>query len=71
MTPVSKTHRPQEYGFWVYVGPQTGGVEGYREQDWNILLDDVAEMLRKCAAGQGNLVINIGPQGDGSIPPKR
>ena len=33
----------KEYGFWVHVGPQTGGVEGYRERDWEILLDDMAE----------------------------
>ena len=25
-------------------------------------------MLRKCAAGQGNLLLNIGPKGDGSVP---
>jgi len=28
----------------------------------------VAEMLRQCAAGCGNLVINVGPEGDGSVP---
>ena len=30
---------------------------------------DVAEMLRQCAAGCGNLVLNVGPMGDGTIPP--
>ncbi len=28
----------------------------------------IAEMLRKAAAGQGNLLLNVGPMGDGSIP---
>jgi len=28
----------------------------------------VAEMLRTCAAGQGNLLLNVGPKGDGSLP---
>lgn len=29
---------------------------------------DVARMLTECAAGAGNLLLNIGPRGDGSIP---
>jgi len=29
---------------------------------------DVAELLRQCAAGCGNLILNVGPKGDGSIP---
>ena len=29
---------------------------------------DVAEMLRQCATGVGNLIINVGPKGDGSLP---
>ena len=29
---------------------------------------EVCEMLRQCAAAQGNLLLNIGPKGDGSIP---
>ena len=28
----------------------------------------IAGMLRKAAAGQGNLALNVGPKGDGSIP---
>jgi len=28
----------------------------------------VAEMLRQCAAGCGNLLVNVGPRGDGTIP---
>lgn len=28
----------------------------------------VADMLKKCSQGQGNLLLNIGPRGDGSIP---
>ena len=28
----------------------------------------VAEMVRKCAAGCGNLLLSIGPRGDGSVP---
>ena len=31
---------------------------------------EIAEMLRKAAAGQGNLLLNIGLKGDGSIPQK-
>ena len=30
----------------------------------------VTEMLRKCASGCGNLLLNVGPKGDGSIPEK-
>ena len=30
----------------------------------------VAEMLCKCAAGRGNLLLNVGPMGDGTIPPE-
>lgn len=29
---------------------------------------DVVQMLMTCAAGHGNLLLNIGPRGDGSIP---
>ena len=29
---------------------------------------DIADILRQCAAGQGNLVLNLAPKGDGSIP---
>lgn len=28
----------------------------------------IAESLRQCAAGQGNLMLNLAPRGDGSIP---
>jgi alpha-L-fucosidase len=28
----------------------------------------VVELLRQCAAGQGNLMLNLAPKGDGSIP---
>lgn len=30
----------------------------------------IVEMLATCAAGQGNLLLNIGPRGDGSVPPR-
>jgi len=29
---------------------------------------DVADILRQCAAGQGNLMLNLAPRGDGSAP---
>jgi len=29
----------------------------------------VCEMLRRCSSGQGNLLLNIGPMGDGTVPP--
>lgn len=42
---------------------------GYHQGDHNWKSPkDIAEMLRKCAAGCGNLLLNIGPKGDGSIP---
>jgi alpha-L-fucosidase len=28
----------------------------------------VVEMLRQCSAGNGNLLLNVGPRGDGSVP---
>lgn len=30
----------------------------------------IADMIRKAAAGQGNLLLNVAPKGDGSIPDK-
>lgn len=32
-----------EYGFWVYTGVGCGGCEGYREEQWEQLLDDMAD----------------------------
>lgn len=29
---------------------------------------EVIDMLRKCSCGHGNLLLNIGPEGDGSVP---
>jgi len=33
----------KEFGFWVYTGPKTGGCEGYREPEWDSLLNDMAQ----------------------------
>ena len=42
---------------------------GYHRGDTNWKSPkEVAEMLRQCAAGGGNLIINVGPCGDGSVP---
>jgi len=29
----------------------------------------IAALLQRCAAGRGNLLLNVGPRGDGSLPP--
>jgi len=43
---------------------------GYHRGDQNWKSPkDIAEILRQCAAGQGNLMLNCAPKGDGSIPP--
>ncbi|MBN2450043.1 MAG: alpha-L-fucosidase, partial [Lentisphaeria bacterium] len=36
-------------------------------EDWRSVRQ-VLDMLRTCAAGQGNLLLNIGPKADGSVP---
>ena len=42
---------------------------GYHTRDHNWKSPKIiAEMLRKAAAGRGNLLLNVGPKGDGSIP---
>jgi alpha-L-fucosidase len=38
-------------------------------EDWQSVRD-VLRMLRTCAAGGGNLLLNIGPLPDGSVPPE-
>jgi len=38
-------------------------------EDWQSVRD-VLRMLRSCAAGDGNLLLNIGPLPDGSVPPE-
>lgn len=43
----------REFGFWVYTGPNTGGCEGYREPEWDALLDDMA------AGGMNSLAICV------------
>jgi alpha-L-fucosidase len=37
------------------------------DHDWKSP-KEVAGMLRQCAAGQGNLLLNVGPMGDGTVP---
>lgn len=37
--------------------------------DWRSVRE-VLDLLRTCAAGQGNLLLNIGPAPDGSVPPE-
>ena len=51
----------------VYMNLNESG--GYHKGDHNWKSPkDVAEILRQCAAGQGNLMLNLAPKGDGSIP---
>jgi len=38
------------------------------DEDWHSSRD-VLDMLLTCASGQGNLLLNIGPAPDGSVPP--
>jgi alpha-L-fucosidase len=38
-------------------------------EDWRPVRE-VIDMLRTCAAGGGNLLLNIGPKPDGSVPPE-
>jgi alpha-L-fucosidase len=39
------------------------------DEDW-LSVRDVLGMLCKCAAGGGNLLLNVGPLPDGSVPPQ-
>ena len=39
------------------------------EQDW-VSTKDIALMLRKCSMGGGNLLLNVGPMGNGALPPQ-
>lgn len=42
---------------------------GYHRGDHNWKTPaQIAEVLRQCAAGQGNLMLNLAPKGDGSVP---
>jgi len=46
------------------------GVWGWRPdppEDW-VSTRNILDMLRKAASGGGNLLMNIGPRGDGSVP---
>jgi len=37
------------------------------EEDW-VSVKDIAMMLRKCSIHGGNLLLNVGPQGNGALP---
>lgn len=53
---------------WEVCAP-TGDSWSYHRGDNNwISAKDIAEILRHCAAGCGNLLLNVGPKADGSIP---
>lgn len=61
--------RPSQPGrAWeVYLNLNESG--GYHRGDHNWKsAKDIAEILRQCAAGQGNLMLNLAPRGDGSAP---
>jgi len=49
----------------------TNGAWGYVPSsiDW-VSVRQILEMLRTAAAGGGNILINIGPKADGSVPPE-
>ncbi|MCG2660822.1 MAG: alpha-L-fucosidase [Kiritimatiellae bacterium] len=60
---MARAGRPWE----VYMNLNESG--GYHKGDHNWKSPkDVAEILRQCSAGQGNLMLNLAPRGDGSIP---
>ena len=67
-TPEGHVSVSPEGRLWeVYLNLNESG--GYHRGDHNWKSpQDVAEILRQCAAGQGNLMLNLGPKGDGSIP---
>lgn len=67
-TPEGHVAASPEGRLWeVYMNLNESG--GYHKGDhhWKSP-QDIAELLRQCAAGQGNLMLNLAPKGDGSIP---
>jgi alpha-L-fucosidase len=67
-TPEGHVSVSKEGQLWeVYLNLNESG--GYHKGDHNWKsAKDIAEVLRQCAAGQGNLLLNLAPKGDGSIP---
>ncbi|MFA7159544.1 MAG: alpha-L-fucosidase [Kiritimatiellia bacterium] len=59
----SEPGRPWE----AYMNLNSSGGYHRGDRDWKSP-GTVAEILRQCAAGQGNLMLNLAPMGDGSIP---
>lgn len=48
---------------WGYIDSAQAAVYSYSAQD-------IVTMLHQCAQGRGNLLLNIGPTPDGSVPPE-
>lgn len=67
-TPEGHVSVSPEGRLWeVYLNLNESG--GYHKGDYNWKSPkDIADILRQCAAGQGNLMLNLAPQGDGSMP---
>jgi len=49
-------------------GASWGYMQGAEVDAWRCR--DIVKMLAECAGGQGNLLLNIGPRPDGSVPPE-
>lgn len=67
-TPEQHLTAPVPYRPWeacVTLNNSWGYVEG--DDTWKHPLE-VSEMLKSCASNGGNLLLNVGPRGDGSIP---
>lgn len=67
-TPEGHVSVSEEGKLWeAYLNLNESG--GYHKGDHNWKSPKhIAEILRQCAAGQGNLLLNLAPRGDGSIP---
>lgn len=69
-TPEQHLTAPKPYRPWeacVTLNNSWGYVEG--DDSWKHPLE-VTNMLKSCAVNGGNLLLNVGPRGDGSIPEK-
>jgi len=63
-------HIQSSPGLWEACAPMSDNWS-YHPGDSNwISAKEIAEMLRRCAASGGNLLLNIGPMADGTVPPE-
>ena len=67
-TPEGHVSMSEEGRLWeAYLNLNGSGGYHRGDHDWKSA-KEIAEALRKCASGQGNLLLNLAPKGDGSIP---